>query len=121
MQPLNTFPDLLDFGRISPFIIRVIVGLFIIYLGKQGINKKFNALSFVYYLCGFFLVLGYYTQISSIVGALLLKLDFYMNYWKNRKSVPIPKYFYFLYTIASLVLISLLFSGSGAFALDMPF
>lgn len=121
MHPLNTFPTLLDYGRFAPFFIRVVIGLFIIYLGKNRQNKKFKATSYVYYLFGLFLIAGYYTQISSIVGIVILKFDFYVDYWKDRNSRPVPKYFYFLYAIAGLVLVSLVFSGAGLWALDMPF
>lgn len=121
MHPLNTFPGLLDYSRLAPFIIRLAVGIFIIYLGRNRQSKKFKTLSLVYYIFGLFLVSGYYTQISSIVGIVLLKLDFYVDYWKDRKTKPVPKYFYFLYAIAGLVLVSLIFSGAGLLALDMPF
>ncbi len=121
MQPLNTFPALLDFARLSPFIIRIVIGLFIIYLGRERTDKKFSALSLTYYFCGVFLIIGFYTQLSSLAGIALLKFDFYVDYWQSRKTKPVPKYFYFLYAITVLVLVSLLFSGAGLFAFDMPF
>lgn len=121
MHPLNTFPALLDFIRLSPFIIRVVVGFFIIAIGKERSKKNLSSLSIVYYVCGIMLILGFYTQISSILGGVLLKFDFYLEYWKSRKTVPVPRYFYFLYTIATMALISLLFSGAGFLAFDMPF
>lgn len=120
MHPLNTFYTLLDYQRFSPFILRIVIGIFILYLGRER-QKKGSFLSYIYYICGLFLVGGYYTQLSSIIGIILLKFDFYVDYWKDRKSKPVPKYFYFLYTIAGFVLISLIFSGAGLWAFDMPF
>lgn len=121
MHPLNTFPSLLDFGRLSPFLIRVVIGLFLIYLGRERQKKNFSPLSFVYYVFGITILLGFYTQVSSIAGVVLLNFDFYVDFWEKGKSNPVPKYLYFLYVIAGLALISLVFSGAGAFAFDMPF
>jgi hypothetical protein len=121
MHPLNTFPVLLDFIRLSPFIIRLAVGFLIVSIGRDRSKKSLSALSFVYYICGLTIIFGFYTQISSILGIALLKTDFYLDYWRNRKFVPIPKHMYFLYTISSFALISLLFSGAGFLAFDMPF
>lgn len=120
MHPLNTFPMLLDYGRLSPLILRLVIGIFIFYLGKERQNKG-SFLSYAYYICGIFLVAGYYTQLASIIGIILLKFDFYVDYWRDRKTRPVPKYFYFLYAIAGLVLVSLIISGAGFWAQDMPF
>lgn len=120
MTPLNTFPHLLDYYRYSFFIVRVIVGLFVIALGKERQNKK-SILAYVYYIFGATLVLGYYTQVSAIVGIILLKFDFYVDYWRDRKIRPVPKHFYYLYAMAGLILVSLVFSGAGMWAFDMPF
>lgn len=120
MYPLNTFPRLLDYYRFSFFIVRVIVGLFIIALGKERQDKK-SVLAYVYYVCGATILAGYYTQVSAIVGIILLKFDFYVDYWRERENRPVPKHFYFLYAMAGLILVSLIFSGAGMWAFDMPF
>lgn len=121
MHPINTFPALLDFVRLSPFIIRLVAGLFIFALGRDRQRKPFKEFSVIYYALGLAVMLGWYTQYASIFGIVLLKLDFYIDYWKKRKSVPVPKHYYFLYSMAILILVSLLFSGGGFQALDMPF
>ncbi len=121
MNPLNTFPALLDFLRLSPLLLRIVVGLFIISLGYDRKNKAYSYISVLYFILGSTLILGFYTQISSLAGIALLKLDFYFDYWKNRKVTPVPRNYYMLYAIATIVLLSLLFTGAGAKALDMPF
>lgn len=120
MHPLNTFPILLDYVRIAPFILRVTIGIFILFLGRER-QKKNSFLSYVYYLCGLFLVGGYYTQLSAIAGIALLKFDFYVDYWRNRKNKPFPELYYFLYSITGIILITLIFTGAGVWAFDMPF
>ncbi len=121
MHPLNTFPILLDFLRVAPFILRIVVGIFIISLGLSRKNKDLSWLSVFYFIFGASLILGFYTQISSIVGIILLKVDFYLDYWKNRKTNPINQNYYFLYTLVVIILLSLLVTGAGAYAFDMPF
>ena len=64
--------------------------------------------------------MGFYTQISSLVGIVLLKLDFYLDYWKNRKNASVPVNYYLLYGLAGIVLVSLVLTGAGAFAFDIP-
>lgn len=121
MNPLNTFPALLDFLRLSPLLLRIVIGIFIFSLGYDRRKKSYSFLSALYFICGVTLIFGFYTQISSLVGIALLKLDFYFDYWKSRKTIPVPRNYYMLYVIAVVVLLSLLFTGAGAKALDMPF
>ncbi len=121
MNPLNTFPALLDYIIFAPIILRLAVGFFIISLGKDRLKKDLSFLSIFYFIFGAALILGFYTQISSIASILLLKTDFYLEYWRNRKINPVPKNYRMLYTMAIVILLSLLVTGAGAFALDMPF
>ncbi len=121
MNPLNTFPNLLDYVFFTPLLLRFVLGVFIIYLGKERLRKSFSYLSLLYFIVGTTLILGFYTQISAILGIVVLKLDFYFDFWKNRQTSPVPRNYYFFYTIAMAVLASLLFTGAGAFAFDMPF
>ena len=121
MNPLNTFPIILDFVRLSPFLLRVIVSVFLISLGRDRSKKDFAWLSIFYFFFGILILLGLYTQISAIVSIVILKVDFYLDYWKNRKIIPVEKNSYFLYWMAGIILISLLFTGAGFRALDLPF
>lgn len=120
MHPLNTFPLLLDFGRLAPFILRITIGIFIIYLGRER-QRRDSVLSYVYYLCGLFLVGGYYTQLASIVGIAIIKFNFYIDHWINRKNKPVTTEHYFLYILTGMILISLIITGAGLWAFDMPF
>lgn len=120
MHPLNTFPFLLDFERLAPLILRIVVGVFIIFLGREK-QKRDSVLSYAYYLCGLFLIAGYYTQLSSILGIGILKFNFYIDYWRNKKNKPISMEHYFLYAIPGIILLSLIITGAGLWAFDMPF
>lgn len=64
--------------------------------------------------------LGLYTQIAVVLGVATLKFDFYFDYWKNRNTVPVPMEKYFLYALAGVILLTLIVTGPGAFAMDLP-
>ena len=81
MNPLNTFPFLLDFVRFSPFILRVVVALTLITLGRMRLQKSMPIASVPYFIFGTALLLGFYTQISSIVYIIILMADFHFEFW----------------------------------------
>lgn len=135
---LNTFPNLLFLGLLAPFLIRVTVGVMFIWIGYSYLFKdkgavisqlktvikskaKFVVLfgSLFEIVTGLFLVVGFLTQIFAIVG-MLIALEALIGKWKYSNLDKILKYskqFYILIFVASL---SLLFSGAGAFAFDLP-
>lgn len=132
---LNPFPTLLVYSLLAPVIIRI--GVAIVFLGlsyrhlfseRQDLTAKLLSRRgawtafLVWYLglaeliIGGFLLMGFLTQPAAI-GGVLLSLNL-LN-WKGNLPdlVPYSKIFYFLLIAACL---SLLFSGAGAFAFDMP-
>lgn len=132
---LNTFPTLLSFGLIAPLILRVTLGLVLIGIGILTISQK--RLSFIEYfklhnfplplilpwvfgiveiIVGIFLIVGLSTQIAAIISVFLL-LNLYSFETNNDNILP---YSSSLYLILSIVALSLLFSGAGFFALDLP-
>lgn len=135
---LNTFPNLLFLGLLSPFLIRITVGVVFIWIGYsylfkdreivlEQLKKRWpkGASSFMYFggifeiITGIFLFVGFLTQIASIAG-ILIALDalFVKIFYKDLDLVTkYNKLFYILLFITSL---SLLFSGAGAFAFDLP-
>ena len=120
MHPLSIFPSLLTFGLISPLLLRLSVGLFILFLAKDRYKKTYKWSAVVYFLSGLMIILGLYTQIAVLFGAASLKFDFWVDYWRNRKTTPIKMEIYFLYGIAGIILLSLLFTGPGFLAFDLP-
>lgn len=135
---LNTFPNLLFLGLLSPFLIRIAIGVIFIWIGYsylfknreimlEQLKKRWSkgASSFMLFggvfeiITGIFLIVGFLTQIASIAG-MLIALDalFVKILYKDLDKVAkYNKLFYVLLFIASL---SLLFSGAGAFAFDLP-
>lgn len=118
MQTLSIFPSLLTFGLLAPFIIRIALGLFVIYLGKKRYNKEFSWASIFYIVSGALVFLGLYTQVTVLIAVAVLKLDFYLDHYKGGIPVPEDKKIY--YGIIILSLLSLLFTGPGFLAFDLP-
>lgn len=120
MHTLTLFPQLLSFGFFAPLFLRVIAGLYLIYLGKERISKKYKWSSALYFLSGLAVVLGLYTQVAVLVGISMFKFDFYFEHWINRKNTPVTPEMYFTYFMAVFILLSLIVTGPGAFAFDLP-
>ncbi|MDZ4226458.1 MAG: DoxX family membrane protein [Patescibacteria group bacterium] len=130
---LNPFPDLLVLGFFAPTLIRVAAAALFLYAGyihwqrREAIaNVSFPIvgrgewiawLSIVFHLAvGAMLFFGYYTQIAALLGLV-----------GSLKGVVLGKSYaqVFVYSRATYILLaaicaSLLFSGAGAFAFDLP-
>lgn len=121
MNTLTTFPMLLDFGLFAPLALRLMVAVFILMIGLERYKKPYNWTIVFYALSGIMLALGLYTQIVSIIGIAIIKFDFYTNYWIERENRKVGKEIYMLYWMAGIILLSLLVTGPGLFAFDLPF
>ena len=132
---LNVFPDLLIFSLIAPFIIRVVAGGMFVISGYQKLteDRLKKALFFenqglrpgvffawlfglIELVGGAFLIAGLYTQpvalilIIPLVGALLIKLQ-HGNLLNHETT-------YYILLLA--ICLSVLFSGAGRPAIDLP-
>lgn len=132
---LNPFPDLLVYSLLAPFILRVVVGLIFVNLGILAFkNEKkrwvtslstlqipkpevaVKILGAIEMIGGFMLLVGAYTQIAALVLGLLTFAEAYVEY----KDPTILKRNFVFYSLVLAILLSLLLSGAGAFAIDLP-
>lgn len=131
---LNPFPSLLILGILAPFIIRVSLGATLLYIAvehfrsKKDIAEALSPLmgrssSFAWVLLcgieivtGMLLVVGAWTQIASLVVVLLVLKTFLIKASLRRLS-PLSRSAYVLMLMMAL---SLLLSGAGGFAFDLP-
>ncbi|MCK5060176.1 MAG: DoxX family protein [Candidatus Pacebacteria bacterium] len=132
---LNPFPELLTFGLLAPFILRVALGILFIDLGKlalQGEKESWKMffeflrlrpstffvtiLGWTEIIGGIMLIAGYSTQIVALVFSALLFIEFVIEY-KEESLLKRDIVFYLLMLVIS---VSLLFSGAGFFAFDLP-
>lgn len=132
---MNPFPDFLVYSLLAPFFIRIVVGFVFINLGALSFRNEKRSweislktlnipspqiavkiLGAIELASGIMLVLGFYTQIAALVLALLTFAECYVEY---KDSAIIKRNFVF-YLLVLSILLSLLFSGAGAFAIDLP-
>lgn len=132
---LNPFPDLLMYSFFAPLILRALLGLVFIDLGvlkfrseKEGWLNSFNTLGlrpadlfvFIYgalqIVGGLLLLLGLWTQLAALVFVIFSGVELYLE-WQAREILKRDLVFYFLIFTISL---SLLITGAGAYAIDIP-
>jgi uncharacterized membrane protein YphA (DoxX/SURF4 family) len=132
---LNTFPTLLAYSMFAPMILRISLGIILIGVGITSIFEKrelfkayFVSQKFPYpnivvwifgiaeIISGSFLVIGLSTQIVAIIAVFLL-LNIYSFESRDDRLLPYSPPMYLILCVISL---SLLFSGAGFFAIDLP-
>ncbi|MBT3282907.1 DoxX family protein [bacterium] len=135
---LNIFPDLLFLQILAPFILRIALGVMFIWIGYSYLFKdrvaaiallsnkwpKIAKPSILFgggfaIVTGLLLIVGLFTQGAAIAGALIAMDALFAKflYKEFDKVVKYSKMFYILILIISL---SLIVSGAGAFAIDLP-
>lgn len=132
---LNPFPDLLAFGLIAPLLLRVALSVVFIDFGWSKLTKDrekksafFETLGLkpgAYYAvafgvielaAGILLIIGLYAQIAAL-AALVISVAAYRLKGKYPEHFQNSRCFFFLLAVISL---SLLFSGAGFLAFDLP-
>lgn len=132
---LNPFPELLNYALIAPLLLRLVVGLIFVDLGflkfkseKLRWVSSFEALGLrpadllvplyatLQVVGGVMLLVGAYTQVAALFFVLSTGAELYVE-WKAREVLKRDMVFYLLIFVISL---SLLFTGAGAYAIDLP-
>lgn len=132
---LNVFPDLLTYQMFAPFMLRVVLGLILVNLGflkfsgeKVRWENSFETLNlrpkeilvsifgFIEIIGGIALIAGFYTQIAALVFAVITFIELYIE---QRESSLLKRDFVF-YLLLFVIALSLLFTGAGFFAFDLP-
>ncbi len=131
---LNAFPDLLTYGILSPFILRIVLGFIAMDLGLLKLGKEnhvwvelFQTINFqpsrlfvkllagIEIIGGIMLVLGSYTQITAIVFSIVFFCETVLEYREESLETRSLPFYIMMFAIS----LSLIFSGAGAFALDI--
>ena len=120
---LSLFPSLLSWSQISPLIIRLTLGITLAWFGYQkirGKGKSSGSNSAVYggveIFVSIFLIIGLFTQLAALVNAIILiiKLGF-----KAREGKLLSDGVNY-YIILLVMCVSLMVTGAGLFAFDLP-
>ena len=132
---LSVFPNLFTYSEIAPLILRLAIGIIFLELGYLKLGKErsswnmfFETIHFkpsqlfvsllatIEIVAGTFLVVGYLTQVAALVMAIILFAEAYVEF---RDSTILKRDVVF-YTLLLVICVSLLFTGAGAFAFDLP-
>ncbi len=132
---LNPFPDLLTYSLLAPLILRLVVGLIFIDLGVLKLKSEkgrwlasfeamhlrpadlfVNLYAFLQIAGGILLIIGLWTQVAALMFVIFTGIELYIE-MSAREVLKRDMVFYLLLFIISL---SLLFTGAGAFAFDIP-
>lgn len=131
---LNPFPELLAFGLLAPFIIRICLGTIFVRHGYFKLFKNHEsaigsfkmagewakalviAVGSIELIGGIMLLAGFLTQVVALsLAALVLVVTILKT-----KSDNVPGRDLGFMAFLFLTLISLIFSGAGFFAFDIP-
>ncbi|MEX0919231.1 MAG: DoxX family protein [Parcubacteria group bacterium] len=132
---LNPFPELLMYSMLGPLILRVVVGLIFIDLGllkfkseKERWLASFDTLGLrpadlllplyavLQIVGGILLIVGLWTQVAALAFVIFTGVELYVE-WKAREILKRDMVFYLLLFVISL---SLLLTGAGRYAIDIP-
>lgn len=135
---LNIFPDLLFLQLLAPFMLRVTVGVMLFWIGYSYIFRDRDTVTtqlsikwpkfaspMIWFggvfeiITGVFLIMGFLTQAVAIAG-MLIAIDALFVKWLYKDLDKVAKYSRMFYILIFIISLSLLFSGAGAFAIDLP-
>lgn len=132
---LSIFPTLFTYGIVAPFVLRMAAGLFFLDRGYRHLKEEKKGLvsdmthwlhafakpfativALVEIVLGLSLIAGFLTQIVAIIGAIYM---FKMLYFKV-ECPHIAKHDRLVYVLFIVILLSLLVTGPGILAADLP-
>lgn len=114
---LSLFPELFNFSFIAPFVLRIALGVALV---KHGLNKiisqdKISQKIFggIIFLSGVLLIIGLFTQAVSLAISAMIIINLIIDYRRDEKNLSE------IFTRLAIAL-SLILTGPGIFALDLP-
>ena len=132
---LSVFPDLLTYHQIAPLILRIVLGLIFISFGyealtgeKQRWQKVFEMIKLrpsaffeklfglVEIIGGIMLIIGLFTQVAALVFSIISLAELIIEY---REPVLLKNSIFF-YLLLLTISASLIFTGAGFAAFDLP-
>jgi uncharacterized membrane protein YphA (DoxX/SURF4 family) len=119
---LSLFPSLFAYEQIGPLIIRLTLGITLLYFGyrktlKKGTSSGSNARLYgiVEIVIGIFLVIGLFTQLAALLNAIILVIKLGFKIRDGAFLTDGINYYILLLAMA----VALLFMGPGFLAYDL--
>ena len=135
MQTFNIFPELFAYSLIAPLVLRIALGFIFLNLGYLKLGKEkpgwisslnilgikpagfFTGLLGIAEIVGGLLLLaGAYTQLVALVLAVISISELLVEYKEEsilKRDLP-------FYLLIAVICISLLLTGAGLYAIDIP-
>ncbi len=118
---LSLFPSLLAFQMFSPLIIRLTLGGILLYWSYKTIVKSRpqtnqKVVSLIEGISGTLLIIGLWTQVAALIVVIDFVVRLYFKFQKKLLFSDGVNYYFVLLVLA----VSLLFSGAGFLAFDLP-
>ena len=117
---LSLFPSLLAFGPLGPLVLRLVLGVVLVYWAYSSLKQRktplLTTLGLIEGVMGILLIIGLFTQGAALVTAIILVTKL-VNKIKEKAFFTSGVNYYFILLIVAL---SLLVLGAGAFAFDYP-
>ena len=132
---LSVFPSLLTYQMFSPLILRVVLGFVLVTLGYLKLKKErarwnlffqtihlkpahlfTKAFGLLEIFGGIALILGFYTQVAALVFAVINLCELCVE----SKEATLLKRDMVFYLLLFVIALSLLFTGPGFYAFDLP-
>ncbi|MFH0846270.1 MAG: hypothetical protein V1851_02645 [Patescibacteria group bacterium] len=118
---LNTFPILLYFSAIIPFVFRLVISFFFLKKAytelitqEDRTNQTERYITILESFLALCLLVGFYTQISALLLIISTGISLII---RKKKIQEFEKSFYVLLFV---ILLSFLFTGAGILAFDLP-
>ena len=119
---LSLFPSLLSYEQVGPFIIRLVLGIVLLYFGyekilKKGTSSGSNAKAYgaTEVIIAIFLIIGLFTQLAALLNAIILIIKIGFKARDGKLLNDGINYYILLLSMA----IALIFMGPGFFAFDL--
>jgi hypothetical protein len=117
---LSIFPPLLAFSGFSALLLRLMLGVVLVLWSqkeykKSGIERSVCA-SVIQGILGVFLIIGFLTQVSAFFTSIFLGFKLFKKIQAKAFLTDGLNYYLILFIIS----VSLIFTGAGYIALDLP-
>ena len=117
----SVFPDLFVFQLLSPFILRLTLSVVVILWAIKDFKKKNpdikkRIITLIKAIAGLSVFLGLWMQVGALAIAIFLGFELFIKFKNKALFTDGVNYYFILFVIA----ISLLFSGPGILAFDLP-
>jgi len=117
---LSLFPNLLVFQGFAPLLLRLTLGIIFVFWAYRKIRNKKDkgplSLALLHAVVGILLIIGLFTQAAALISLIIFAFGLIQK-MKDRAFLTDGVNYYFILFIISF---SLLLTGPGLFAFDLP-